>query len=281
MIFVDASEIRSTSLTRGSLPDGYKPIDGLEDWTGGDVMISVADLPMPVNKALARMHIKQGAIVVQIKHGHDLTSSVGTRMNDALTKMQGIGCKPWQSVLLFVGFLSRGNDGEALVNNHKAHGGENKKWHQVQSAIDFWMYRGGVYNTVNSVKLLSDWLSLQEAHLIKVMKSPEKVFFPETPVMYGGNGEFDPLQPLRKISDFRATLLTVPGLGVKRVNNLYQWMAMNGKPLTLRGAIECCVKDDREIIKDVPLWGDATIESVWRWYNTESDIITIQAMEEK
>lgn len=271
MVYIDDSELKSNSLTAKNLSGNYIPVNGLEDISGGDCLVSVAELPNPINSQILKLHIQRGAIVVQIKHGHDLSSSVGVRMNESLYRMHEVGCKPWQSVLLFCGYLTPDKDGYAKINNQLSyHQNQKMKWIQVQAAINLWTFRGGCYHDVYASRLLQDWLELQESHLNKCNKEPIKQFWPNKPIMYQvDNDNFDPLQELEPVTDFRVTLMTCPRLGDKRINNFYDWMIVNGYDLTLRQALVLLTTEHKRIIKEVKLWGVKTIQSVWMWYDSE------------
>lgn len=270
MIYIDSSELKSNSLTAKNLSGNYIPVDGLEAMSGGDCLVSIAELPNPINLQILKLHIQRGAIVVQIKHGHDLSSSVGVRMNESLYRMQKVGCKPWQSVLLFCGFLTLDFDGYAKINTQLSyHQNQKMKWIQVQAAINLWRFRGGCYDNVYSSRLLQDWLELQVSHLKKCTDEPVKQFWPDKPVMHSDN--FDPLQELEKVTDFRVTLMTCPGLGTIRINNFYDWMIENEYDLTLRQSLVLLVTEHERIVKEVKLWGVKTIQSVWIWYDGERE----------
>jgi len=105
-LYIDESELRKNSLTKNALSDSdYVAVGELESLSGGDALVSIASLPPPSSEALLKLHLQSGAVLVQIKHGHDLSSSMGERLNTSLSRMHKAGAKPWQSILLFVGYL--------------------------------------------------------------------------------------------------------------------------------------------------------------------------------
>ena len=135
-IFVDSSELKTNSLTANHLPQGFTELSNLEELTGGDIMISIADLPKPVNDSLARLHIRNQALIIQVKHGHDITSSMGYRLRESIRKMRDMGCYPYQATLLFIGYIIPDKNGYALINNQLSYNKNRKStWLQVQSAI--------------------------------------------------------------------------------------------------------------------------------------------------
>ena len=202
------------------------------------------------------------AILVQVKHGLDLSSSLGTRLKEELYRMQSAGAKTYQSILLFVGSFVSDDNGLAKINNQLTHNHHKKTtWIQVQAAIDMWCIRGGSYRPIHSGKRLSEWLELQEKHIKKINDNPCEVFYPERPEYHG--------QYLEKIKDFRIALVTVPGLGKKRLDNLYDYMLTNNINLCLSDAMKLITECPKKVEK-IPLWGKKSIESVRRWlYDTK------------
>lgn len=271
MIYIDSDELKSSSITKKHLPDKFIEVANLEALTGSDAMVSIGNYPKPTTEKFIKLHIKSGAVLVQIKHGHDLTSSFGTRINECIWRMQQTGAKSWQMVILFVGFANADKDGLLMVNNQYSHN-EYKKatYKQYLGAKMAIRERGATFEEIVSARHLPNWIQLQENHLQNFKQ--KKLVWPDKPILYKGFGDFNPMQSLEKVNDFRIPLMTINGLGEKRVQNLYRWMIANKKPMTLRSAINCLCTEHKTIINEIDLWGSKTVESVWNWYDKKGVI---------
>ena len=203
-IFVDRSEVRSNT----TMPyiQGAIIVDNLEEITGCDFMLSRMAFPATTEE-LIKMHIQNGALLVQRKHGRDLSSSVGERMNSSLARMREIGATQCQCVLLFIGMLTEQN-GEAIINRQNT----KMQFFQVQSAISRWHDRGGVVETLHKASLVEQWCNMKVRHLEEYAEKPEREFFPDNPSVHKMDKV---LQVLMPVKDARITLCTFPGIGEK------------------------------------------------------------------
>lgn len=179
MIFIDSSEYREGS----TMPqvEGAIVVDGLEEFSGADALISPIDLPA-TKPALIREHIDAGAMLVQMKRGFDLASSVGLRLADSLIKMRGVAPIYCQRVLLFVGTLTSDHDGRAIIDGRRVD--ENVpgvNYQACQSSIDSWGERGGLPLYCPRLSMLPDWLTRKEERLKKYIAEPKVYFYPEKP----------------------------------------------------------------------------------------------------
>lgn len=202
-----------------------KVSNNLEELTGADFMISPIDIPAST-RTLIQKHIDAGALLVQRKTGSDLASSVGTRMNDSLMRMQEYDIRNCQCVLLFVGTLDVNANGYAIINGFK----EKIKYWSLQSAFDKWTDRGGVIKFLLSDNMVGEYLIRKEKHVREFKQFPVKRVWQirDVPNMID---ETDPLQELtsvsNKLGDFgywRPMMVQVPGLGPSRVNAIYRKM---------------------------------------------------------
>jgi hypothetical protein len=182
-------------------------VENLEEITGADIMLSCSEIPV-TTKALIKLHVEQGAILVQRKHGHDLSSSVGERLNMSLAKMQSIGATYPQCRLLFVGFMSVDKQGIATINKRET----GMQFFHLQGAISKWIDRGGVYESLPKGSLLHDWCRMKLRHLKEYANYPEKHQLASPPRVERDEDEIrnsDPLQLLYPVNDARPS--TMPG----------------------------------------------------------------------
>lgn len=249
MIFVDSSEIRSTS----KMPyiDDAVEVIGLEELTGADFMVSSLKMPA-TTKTLIYKHIEAGAYLVQRKHGHDLISSIGERLNNSLAKMRSTGAKQSQCVLLFIGVLSANEYGEAVINRRKS----NRKFWTVMGAINKWNDRGGVVDRLSKVSYIEPWCYMKERHLEEYAKNPVKeVWKSHLPI----HEKEEMFQTLQIVNDFRNTLVTLPGIGPKTANILWEEFEGNGAEI-----ISWLTSTSKEKKKIYGV-GDKTVENIREW----------------
>lgn len=190
----------------------YPPIEGavysdiLESITGSDILVSPADLPA-TKPALIREHLEDcGALLLQVKIGLDLASSVGTRLNLSLAKMKEVAPRQCQRVLLFVGTLACDENGRAIIDGRKvdeAVPGVN--WAACQTALEAWCERGGVTYQLSRSGLLVHWLKAKEKRLKEYADNPRALIYPEKPELNEAQSD-DPLQILVRVNDYRVSL---------------------------------------------------------------------------
>lgn len=210
MIFLDTSETRSTS-TMPEIPNAQL-VDNLEELTGADLMVSPFDAPA-VSEPLIRAHLSKGAQLVQVKRGRDLASSVGERLNFSLAKMQAIGAKQSQCVLLFTGIMTCDTQGQAIINKQNT----GKQFMHVQSAMEGWNDRGGVVTFLHRASLIPEWCRMRSRRLKKYIGEPERISYPLAPTIQ----EEGFLQIVSPVKDARKTLVTLPGIGQEKANLLW------------------------------------------------------------
>lgn len=245
--YIVPSDLRKNSNLLKYISDvDYKPLPGLEALTGADVMISPAGLPFPRNDKLVLLHIVNGAKLIQIKFGHDLPGSIiDGRLNEALLRMQNCEAHPWQCYLLFVGLLGCDyTTGKATINGQLSYGKNPMSWFQIDSAIDRWIDRGGVYNPLSSGKLIPvRFTGIQDRVNEYQIKKTKKIVV-NPPVF---TKAIEPKNPhLRKwkvaqkivvIDDFKRLLCVIPGAKIRqeKATAIFDYMESDGIHMSFNG----------------------------------------------
>lgn len=212
MIFVEskASEITLPKATR---------VEHLEEWSGGDLMISTLSVPCKTC-ALFQKHIDSGALIIQVKLGEDLAASVGDRLNDHIARMRECTRRVAQHWLLFIGVLTCDSENYALINGRKTHMG--MKFDTVDGAIVGWIARGGVYYSLSRIGLLESWCEDMERRLGQYEAQQYKYVLHQTDFPDDmPNITNDPLQIPVAVKDARRALVGFKGLGVETVNKVW------------------------------------------------------------
>ena len=210
-IFLDSSETRSTS----TMPDipGAIVIDGLEQMTGADLMLSRLKAPAHT-EALIRNHVQNKAQLVQVKRGHDLASSIGQRLNSSLAKMHKVGAIQSQCVLLFIGIITCDAQGQAIINKQNT----GQLFLTIQAAMEGWNDRGGVVTFLPRPTLIPEWCRMRLRRLEKYHNNPlYEIWSAEHKIQEVD----DLLQVLVPVDDGRTTLASLPGIGQEKANLLW------------------------------------------------------------
>lgn len=281
MLIADSSEKRVLE----NYPEisGAKVIysDCLEELTGADLMIT--NLTAPLVPALLKAHIESGAILVQVKRGNDLPASVGPRANSSLARMIDAGTfAPWQRVLLFVGTLGyEAETGAAIINGiHISHLGPHTYW-AVQGTLEKWVERGGIISFLPRMTMLPAWVSLKMGHLIEYAKEPNKQVYKVYPTLTESVDERVQgviLQKLSLIKDWRNTILTLPGLGEKRVELVYQYVCAHMDGSLLQALF---LLTDEKAITAIPGLGVGTARKIREWLGIDEVMsLSLQVKEE-
>ncbi len=265
MIVIDSSEKRAYSK---QLENVAIFVPWLEKLTGADMMISPRELkPAPGNLPL---HLNEGALLIQIKRGLDLPASLGTRLNNSLSKMF-IAPRQAQRVLLFVGFLHVDHDtGNAKIDGRNVALGDRGKvsYMSVVAALTKWNDRGGVYCNLPTAKHFSEWVEYRERHLAEYKNNRTKRVWPDNPILFDKPTSNDPLQELRPIKDARITLATLPGIGHKKADDIWRAGSMN----LITSLIH--LTDGTIAVKGI---GKKTIENICQWVGLDEDFnITLE-----
>lgn len=215
-IYVDPTEIRAGS--RLPSMQGVVVVNGLEALTGADMMLSVYAAPV-TSDALIRKHVTAGALLVQRKSGEDLINSLGAHLNSALDRMWTITQRPGQCVLLFSGRLAADADGMAVIDGRLSH----RSYISVLGGLSRWHDRGGVVEQIAGDDLIPAWCEMKASHLREYCDPSGEVkhFYPDTALRVVDKS--DPLQMLIRVNDGRVTLATLPGIGAKTADDLWNW----------------------------------------------------------
>lgn len=271
VIHIDASELRSSSRLREHIPKlyplfKYKDADtfiqgvsrsNLEELAGADVMLTPVGLP--ITESMIPKHIERGAVLIQLKFGRDLTSSLGDRMKESLWRMRETGARQGQCVLMYVGTLGCNRDGYAAINGKVQR--PRRKYEAVMSAIWRWCRRGGVYLPVTRMSHLAETLKAIETDIAR----DSETFWPTKP-----NTEMftdDPLEALEKIDDWRVPFSMLSKLvGPVRATALRNAMLEAGAADIFCQALlwTSAPKEVRNEMKlpRIPGWGEKTFDSV-------------------
>jgi hypothetical protein len=269
--FIVPSELRHNSNLKKHIADlDYKPLPGLEALTGADVMISPDHLPFPRNDKFIKIHILNGAKLIQVKFGHDLPVSIRDgRLNEALSRMQNAGANPWQCLLLFVGLL--GCDyasGKVTINGQLTYGKRPMTWYQVDCAIERWIDRGGSYNPLSSGKLIPVRFTgiqnrvneYQEKQVKKIMSKPvkfEQVIEPTNPHLK----KWKIAQKIVVVDDLRPLLCSIPGskISIVRATAIWDYMKDNNIHMSFNGFL--AIVRDGSILKVTGI-GKGTLKAI-------------------
>ena len=270
MIHVDATELRSDSRFLKHVPDLY-PLFGyhseaefikatkrsnLETLTGADVMLT--NLGLPISLTMLPRHIEAGAVLIQLKFGRDLPSSLGERMKDSLYRMRELRAVASQCVLMYVGSLSCGRDGVAMIDG-KA-GRPKRSYTQVTSAIWKWCRRGGVYYPVSASALAPTLKSME----MDIGRGKEE-FWPSPPP--SEDYSEDVLEGLERVGDWRVAFATLSKrVGPVRATALRDAMLEAGAADVFIQALlwAASSKEERERLKvpRIKQWGDTVFDGV-------------------
>lgn len=285
MIFIDASETRASS----RLPEieGAALSDCLESITGADVMVSLKKFPA-TNETLIRKHVESGAILIQLKFGSDLLSSItDERVNIALARMIEAGTKhQYQRVILSCGlYLPDFATGKTLAGTvvAQSNGKVVIKWRGSEPEIDYKSLatirrrismRGGTFLNLTCDEEVVPELRAMETDLKFLASNRDKEllhlpkFAPDPP------DPSDPLQTPREVKDARVVIAAFRGIGPKRTNDLWNALREHNERVlegtdvdrepTLMQALSWILEWNRGWVvpKKVPGWGKGTLGNV-------------------
>jgi len=279
MIYIDPSELRETSKLKDFISDMvYKSLPNLEAATGADIMVSPDGLP-PAKESLIKFHISQGAKLIQIKFGHDLSSSiVDDRLNEALSRMLSTGAQSWQCLLSFVGSIKSENE-MAIIDGQSTYTDHPMTWKQLQSALTFWSERGGTLDfPLNSGKLIPEHLAIHQNHINRFRQGEkERIIWPKLPALYDEienadlSKEWYQAQEIKPIDDIRNLIRYIPDcrIGPKMAMAIGKYMGDNEIRLDWSGFMSL-LQDDK--ILEVPGIGKKTFNNImWGLYRTKEE----------
>lgn len=223
-IYVTTGELSSRSVLPKHFKGNYIPSSTLETHTGADVMITPKNYIMksPNSVDCIKKAVRDGAILVQLKFGHDFPASIGDRMNKSHMKMCKIGASPNQRVLLALGVWHQGKDGILYINATEVYGHINLS--SCISAMIGWSFRGNPDDGFGGSAFKADnyddvgiWLdrlkkSATSMHKYKLVNMADKIDI-------GIDSAFGQLTI--EVNDIRNTWATVPGIGGEKAHQLY------------------------------------------------------------
>lgn len=219
MVVLDSSVLSATSRMRDFPHD--MTLDWLEAKTGADLLVSASDeLPCSAWGHVLE-HLARGALLVQVKLGHDLAGSVGDHLNSQLDRMK-VAPRSAQRVLLFCGQLAAGADGYALINGQRTADG--KSYAACLGALYKWNRRGGRVEQLPNDDYIPAWCKMVLTHQ---RETDTKQVWPVREVWQEVD-EDSPLQLLVKVDDFRDTLRSLPGVDKVLANAI--WDGCNHDP---------------------------------------------------
>lgn len=252
MIYADASELSSNSRFRRVMQN-VKSCPELEQLTGADLLITRTG--MPVNDCLIAKHIEAGAILVQLKFGSDLTSSITDgRLKDCIERMR-IAPYASQRRLIYIGILAADKRGNAQLDGQTSH----MSYTSVIRALDRFQHRGGTYTNVYHERWLPQVLADMEQEMMRF--GVEEEWFPSAPTFESD----DVLEPTAKVSDWRPALAAIPGIGPVKATNLRDAMLEADAADCYAQALVWAAADKherKEMRIKIPLWGDRTHRAV-------------------
>jgi len=260
-LFVDPGELKSDSkfIKCEGMKELAIALPGLEEQTGADIMIGKYGLPKPANTMLLKMHLDQGALLVQLKFNVDLAASIiDGRLKHSQAKMLDTGAHFSQIVLLFVGWIHEEVDRDMLkpvlmIDNKMqvrdiVSPAKNLTLKSIMKQRLLWAKRGGVFEQIETGKDLSQWI-----------ESAAEVTFNEP----ASKQVWKPKQELFLIDGWRNLLVNLPGLGEKKAQDIYDWL----DDKSFYGFM-AALEDGS--LTDVPGIGSGTIEKIKRYLRGET-----------
>jgi hypothetical protein len=250
-------------------------------------MVTLRRFPA-TNETLIRKHVESGAILVQLKFGSDLISSItDERINIALARMIEAGTtRPHQRVILGAGlYLPDLSTGKTLCGQvvKQTAGRVIIKWRSSEPEVDYRALatirrriamRGGVFVNLTCDEEVVGELYAMESDLkfISSRDTKELLHLPQFPP--DPPDPTDPLQVPIEVKGARLVIAAHHGIGPKRTNDL--WNALrehNEKVLegtdvdpepTLIQAMSWIWECNREwaVPKKVPGWGKRSLKTV-------------------
>lgn len=189
--------------------EGIEPCPHLEEWTGADFMVTPSKLPVSTRTLILAHVQKSGAVLVQVKRGGDLFSSLGPRVNSSLARMRLSGAHKHQCLLLTCGVYVPDAQGEAWLGRLRYSAAENKPYIVSQPANDAsmkavytelrrWGLRGGSYMPLASESDFLPFMCDLEKDLCTLPAIRE--VWPMLPEIHTTDPD-DPLQELKLVRD--------------------------------------------------------------------------------
>jgi ERCC4-type nuclease len=254
-LFADPGELkRDSKFIKCEGIKELKPISlpGLEERTGADIMVSPFNLPNPINDFLLKMHLDEGALLVQLKFSFDLIASIiDGRYKASQAKMLATGANPNQIILCYIGLATLRPPDQLIINGQYPRNvvpaAKNIKFETFYKQRLLWAKRGGVFEQISLLEELATWI-----------KSAAKVAFNEP----ANKQVWKPKQELFLVDDWRNILVNLPGLGEKKTQDVYDWLS-DKSFYGFMAALE------DESLVNVPGIGSGTIEKIQKYLKGE------------
>ena len=221
MIFIDKTEGRAQSrLPR--IPNAQY-VQGLEE-IGPDIMVSPLDGRFPqdkVNNYMLKKHLDAGAMLIQLKVGTDLLTSITDgRLDTSLSRMQEAVPNSWQRWLLYIGNFMMGSK-SALSLDGKP---QRIRYWEFNGALSAWGEGGGIIANLPTPESIPKWLNSRQDRLKQYLAEPEKKFMPKP---YFPNDTGTDLRQPKPVKDGRLVLAAIPGIGPDRATALWEFFDKN------------------------------------------------------
>lgn len=211
MIYVDDTEVRAGTRLPEDVQQRATVLVGLENLTGADILLcdvqDIGDLETLPAQAKLKWACAEG-MLIQRKTYRDICSSIPT-LKDCLCKMLQWSNDSW---LLVTGQMVRIGDTIAVFKEMLHDDKKNRatilyeltqwKYSPLLAAIDKWQRRGGYVAWLADNDSIGLWLDV--AWHVKENLEPEEHIVHRVP------------QQMLFANDWRDTLATLPGIGMKR-----------------------------------------------------------------
>jgi hypothetical protein len=250
MIYYELNEANSQSKLPKEVIDHGKQFEGLERISGADFMVipengnyenaielkeagknlmeiakelqvSLTDLIKLTTEPEYALHewLFSGAILVQRKSGFDFVASMGSRLNEAIARMNQVAHKQYQRIILVTGIFDKNGD-LLTINGNKTEW----SWSSFQGAVSAIKYKGALVEFVPTDNDILEWVKVQESQLLKYKREttqwvvPTVYYPPDLPELD------DPLQLMIPVNDARLSMVSIPGWGIAKINSLYVYV---------------------------------------------------------
>lgn len=258
MIYIDPTEARdSTRLPQSTINIAHL-LQGLEYYTGADILITPHTSPMPdtitdivPHQTALRTHCQDG-VLIQRKSGADFLSSI----ND-LALIQGRMLEWSDNPWLLITCVREGSKGSVLITGTKKRWQWN--WSSLSGVMDAWCDRGGSVKMLRTDEDITQWLLAREKRCTLWQKEPIK--------------HVNRIRQHISVDECNwfNTLRAWPGqVGPKMLEELAKYIVQQwNRPPTLANAIALACSDE---VLGVKWWGPVTLDRVREWFGVNKSI---------
>lgn len=228
----------------------YKVSMTFEGYTGADVIIT--PLKDFLSKESMQLHLDSGAIMIQVKHGRDLDSSViDRRISESQLRMNTWQTHAYQCGLLITGKFEIIN-GYLFINGEKSR----LRANAYLGALNSWIFRGGVvYPAIEpeymqaAIDLMAQKLFIKDPIARSLSSKPRKKF-KEVKIFTSGMGLREKAKLSRKSideHDVRHLLVNIQGLTSGSIAKI--WRRLEVKNMS--GFVDFVLNDNLLKIKGI------------------------------